>query len=172
MSQTCLTHFRLVSNHAFQPLGSIRSYPPLPEDVDMQRGAKELAEQRQKKQEEKRKQRNLRAQERQARGGKGEPTPIGSESGSESLGLVSPDSDDLGHFFTDEAIEGEEDEVVEQDPKRVRTDEGLAAGARNPKRARIEAGSSVAVGSSGSGQKDWRYWLGSGSRSGSGEDQT
>jgi hypothetical protein len=81
-------------------------------------------------------------------------SPIRSESSMESLGLVSPDSEDLGYLLGDEAVEERGEEVIQQTPKRARTD----------------AGPSAAAGSSWSGRKDWMYWLGA--RSDAGEGQT
>ncbi|OEL22864.1 hypothetical protein BAE44_0016117 [Dichanthelium oligosanthes] len=67
------------------PLGTIRSYPTIPEDEDMQRGAKEVAKQKQKRPEEKEQQKNLRTQKRQARVDAG-------ESSSYSVGVELRDS--------------------------------------------------------------------------------
>jgi hypothetical protein len=137
----------------------------VPEDEDMKRAAKEVAEQRQRRKEEKEKKRRLLAQERQARSGAEGPSSIRSDLSTESLGLVSPDSEDLGYLLGDESVEEGGEEVVQPRPKRARTRAGPSDVAGSSR-----SGGSDVVGSSRSGRKDWRYWLGS--RSGSEEGQT
>jgi hypothetical protein len=122
----------------------------------MKKAAEEVAKRRLERKAEKERKRKLRVEERQARADVRGTSPIRSDSSTESVGLVSPDSEDLGHLLGDEAVEEEGEEVVQRSPKRTRTD----------------AGPSATVGSSWSGRQDWPYWLGSTSGSGSGEGQT
>jgi hypothetical protein len=122
----------------------------------MRKLAVDVAKRRQERKERKERQRELRAQERQAQADVGRSSPIRSGSSIESLGLVSPDSEDLGYLLGDEAVEEREEEVTQRSPKRLRTDAGPSTVIKAPLPSR----------------KGWMYWLGSSSGSGSGEGQT
>jgi hypothetical protein len=138
-------------------LGPIRSYPPFPEDVDMRRRVKEVAEWRQKKKEDREQEQSSRALERQAREDAGELSPIRSDSSSDIGLMPSLSSEGLGHLFDDEPVEDDDDEeVVQRSPKRACTDEGPSA----------------AAGTSRSAGQAWRTWLGSGSGAGTRQTST
>jgi hypothetical protein len=122
----------------------------------MKRMAKEVVERRQKRKEEKEKKRQERAEARRVQRDTGGSSPAGSESSTESAGLVSPDSEDLGYLLGDEFVEERGEEVVQPSPKRARTG----------------AGPSDVAGSSRSGRQGWQYWLGMESGSGEGQTQT
>jgi hypothetical protein len=122
----------------------------------MRRMAREVAKRRQEKEEKKEKKRLQRAEERQARRDARGSSSVGSGSSTESAGLVSPDSEDMGYLLADETMEEAGEEVVQPSPKR----------------ARIGTSPSDVVGSSQFSRKGWQYWLGLESGSRQGQTQT